>query len=475
LTLSLRTQLLLWLGLAVLALIFVVTFLSQEVIVWNMERAIDDTLQERAHMVAAIVSSDITTDEESYAYVIGELSNQELPFVPLLLRVVSPSGRVIINFGEVTAPIANNLDRQLQSSNVSGGHLDTIKPEGVTPLRVYTISVTDPRTGEILALVQAADSLEQVAQAKRHLWQNGIIVGLGGSSLAIALGLVLIRRGFRPLGTILQTIDEVDYYHLKSRLKEENRPAELEQLARSLTAMLQRLDKTVSERQESLGSVSHDLRTPLSTLQGHLEVLLLQPSMSAEVRDSLEHMLRETRRLIRLVKNMLLNVQLESKPALIARDVSLGELLDEVVGDIWILVEGLQFNVIAPSDVTVYGDRDLLKQMLLNIVDNAIKFTPKGGKIELTLTSDEDWVVLEVSDTGQGISSDDLPYVTHAFYKPRTSRRSTAAGTGLGLSIVRQVAELHSGELEIRSQEGVGTLVRVRLPKKVMIALPERK
>jgi len=474
-TLSLRARLLLWLGLAILVLIFVVTFLTQEVMVWNIERSIDDTLRKRAHMVAAIVSSDITTDEASYAQVISDLTKQELPFVPLLLRVVSPGGRVIMEFGEVAAPIAENLNYQLQSLDVSGGCFDTVKPKGVTPLRVCTISVPDPRTGKVLAFVQDVESLEQVARAKRHLWQNGIITGLGGSLLAIALGLVLFQRGFRPLRTILQTIDEVDYYHLKTSLKEETRPAELEQLAKSLIAMWQRLDTAVSQRQKSLGSVSHDLRTPLTTLQGHLEVLLLQPSVSAEVRDSLEQMLRETRRLVRLVKNLLLNVQLESKPALVTRDVSLRELLDEVVGDMWTLAEGLQFNVVAPHDVTVYGDCDLLKQMLLNIVDNAIKFTPKGGKVELTLTSEEDWAVLEVSDTGRGIPADDLPHVTEEFYRSRTSRRSMVEGAGLGVSIAKRVAELHDGRLEIRSQEKVGTSVRVRLPKKALIVLPERK
>lgn len=473
--LSLSTQLSLWFGLAILVIVFVITFLTEGVTVWNVERSIDDTLQKRAHMVAAIISSDITTDEESYAEVISDLTKQELPFVPLLLRIVSPRGRVIAEFGEVTPTISENLDDQLRLPDVSGGRLDTIMPEGTEPFRAYTIAVSDPQTGEVLAFIQAIESLTQIAEAKRHLWRNGIIVGLGGSLLTIALGLVLLRRGFRPLHTILQTINDIDYYHLKTRLKEETRPSELGRLAKSLMAMWQRLDVAISDRQKFIGSVSHDLRTPLTALQGHLEVLLLQPSLSAEVRDSLEWMLKETHRLVRLVKNLLLNVQLESSPALVTRDVSLRELLDEVVGDMWTQAEELQLNIVARHDLTVYGDRDLLKQMLLNIVDNAIKFTPKGGKVELTLTSEEDWVVLEISDTGQGIPSDELPHVTEAFYKPRTSRRSMVEGAGLGLSIVKQVAELHDGQLEIRSQKKVGTSVRVRLPKKVLIVLPERK
>jgi len=474
-TFSLRTRLALWFVLAVLLVAFGVTFLTEQITVWNMESSIDYALQKRAHMVAAIISSDITTDETSYAQVMNELSKQELPFVPLLLRIVSPSGRVIIEFGKVAPSILENLDYPLQSPDVIGGRFDSIMGGDMSPLRAYTVSVSDPRTRQTLAFVQAVESLDQVEEAKRQVWQNGIIVGLGGSLLAIAIGLFLIWRGFRPLRTILQTINEVDYHHLKTQLKQETRPLELEQLAKSLTAMWQRLDMAISDRENLIGSVSHDLRTPLTTLQGHLEVLLLQRSLTAEVRDSLEQMLKETRRLARLVKNLLLNVQLESEPALVTRNVSLRELLDEVVGDMWTLAEGLQFNVAAPCDVTVYGDRDLLKQMLLNIVDNAIKFTPKGGKVELMLTSEDGWAVLEVSDTGQGIPTVDLPHVTEAFYRSRTSRRSVAEGAGLGLSIVKQIAELHGGQLEIQSQEKVGTSVRVRLPKKILIVLPERK
>ncbi len=474
-TLSLRTQLLLWFGLTVILIVFGITFLTEEVVVWNQQSAIDDALQKRANMIAAIISSDITTDEASYSEVMSELTKQELPFVPLLLRIVSPSGKVIIEFGKVSGTIVDKLNYQLGLPDVSSGRFDSIIPQDTDSLRVYTTSVFDPRTRQTLAFVQAVESLAQVEESRRQLWQNGIVVGLSGSLLAMAIGLFLIRRGFRPFQAILRTINEVDYNHLKTELQKEARPAELEQLAKSLTAMWQRLDLAIADRQKLIGSVSHDIRTPLTALQGQLEVLLLQPSLSAETRDSIERMLKETHRLVRLLKNLLLNVQLESKPPLVTEEVNLRELVDEVVGDMWTLTEGLQFNIVAPRDVDVYGDRDLLKQMLMNIVDNAIKFTSKGGKVELTLTGEGDWAVMEVSDTGRGIPSDDLPHVTEAFYRPAKPRRSAFEGAGLGLSIVKQVAELHGGHLEIRSQEQIGTSVRVRLPKRVLIVLPERK
>ncbi|MBI2853839.1 MAG: hypothetical protein HYX87_02835 [Chloroflexi bacterium] len=462
--LSLRAQLALWIGLMTLVIMSSTTFLAQQVTVWNIEQSIDDALQKRANMVAALISSDITTDEASYVQVMDELAKQEFPFSPLLLRIVNPRGKVIVEYGKVADQLVHKLDDQLRFPEVIDGHLDDITLDGGEPLRVYTLAVSDPRTRQILALVQAVESLGQVNQAKNRLWLNGIIVGAVGGLLAITSGLTIFRRGFRPLKTILQAIDQVDYYHLKARLREEARPAELQQLSKSLTAMWQRLDAAAITKQKVLGSVSHELRTPLTALQGHLEVFLLKPSLSPEVRDGLERMLKETRRLVRMVKDLLLNVQLESNPVFVSEEVNLRGLFDEVFGDMWVLAKGLDFNLTALEDVIVCGDRDLLKQMMLNIVDNAIKFTPQGGRIELRLDRHNGSAVLEVSDTGSGIPREEIPHVTEAFYKSDISRKSAGEGSRLGLSIVKQIVGLHGGQLDIQSRERAGTVVKVRLP-----------
>jgi len=194
----------------------------------------------------------------------------------------------------------------------------------------------------------------------------------------------------------------------------------------------------------------------------------MQPSIDAETKQSLERMAREVRRLVRMTNNLLLNAQLESKPVFLPRDVDLTELLDEVIREVGVLAEGLNLGVSTPEVVVVPGDYDLLKQMVLNVADNAIKFTPKGGSVQVSLSRAEDWAdwaVLRVSDTGQGIPQEYLTHVTEPFYKKAdTPRKSKAGGVGLGLAIVKQVIGLHGGQLEIHSQEGVGTTVTMRLP-----------
>jgi len=465
--LSLRAQLSLGLGLAMLVVVFVVTFVAEEIAVRNIERAIDEALQKRAHAVAAIVSLDITKEEESYARVVSDLADRQLPFLPLLLRVVSPDGEVIRQFARASDWIVESMDQQLGLPIGVDGRFDTIR--GLEPLRIYVMAIPDTGTGQALAYVQAVETLSPVDDAKRLLWLNSVVVGLVGSLLAVAAGLVLMWRGFLPLREIVQAVNKVDYDHLGVRLPEETRPTELRQLAGSLMAMGRRLDTAVSEKKRFIGSVSHDLRTPLTALQGQIEVLLLQPSLSAEAKSSLERMLSETRRLILMAQNLLLNVQLESGPTLVSREVSLKELFDEVIGDVWVLAQGLELNVAAAEDVVVDGDRDLLKEMLLNIVDNAIKFTPKGGQVEFSLTSGDGWAVLGVSDTGRGIPRDQLPHVMEPFY---ASNKSAGEGARLGLAIVKQIAALHGGHVDIQTREGVGTTVRVRLPLRGSRARP---
>jgi|WetSurMetagenome_2_1015567.scaffolds.fasta_scaffold30206_1 two-component system, OmpR family, sensor kinase len=462
---SLRSQLSLWVGLTILVIVFSAILVTQQITVWSLENSLDENLQKRGYMVASIISSDITADEADYASIISDLASQEFSFVSSQLRVISPIGSPIVEFGKMTDAVIQDLNMQLQSPEVDKGFFYTIQPEGVAPLRSYTLLVTHPRTRSNLAYVQIIDSLDQLEGARQNLWRNGILIGLVGSALAIIIGQILIRRGFKPLYSIVAAIDEADYNHLKSSMKEGG-PEELEQLAKSLSAMWMRLDMAVSEKQKAIGNLSHDLRTPLTALQGQLEILLSQPGLSVENRNSLERMLNETQRLARMVKNMLLNVQLESKPYFVAEEVNLKDIVDIVVREMWVLAEGLKFEIVASADLIISGGRDLLIQMLMNIVDNAIKFTPKGGKIELKLISEDGWALLQVIDTGRGIPADHLPHVMEAYYKVSLSRKSEGEGARLGLAIVKQIVDLHQGNIGVQSRLGSGTIVTVRLPLK---------
>jgi len=266
------------------------------------------------------------------------------------------------------------------------------------------------------------------------------------------------------LDKILNRVQEIGGKDLSAGIPEERRAPELQQLAYALNSMLRRLDSAFRTREVFIAGVSHDLRTPLSVLQGQVDVMLMQPSLDEETKQSLKGMSKEIRRLSRMTNNLLLNAQLESTPVYTPGEVDLAELLDEVAREAQVLAEGLHLKVSIPEIIVIVGDYDLLKQMVLNVVDNAIKFTPKGGSVEFTLSQEEEYAVLRVSDTGRGMSPEQLAHIEKLFREADASREFGRRLAGLGLTIVKQIIDLHGGQVEIHSQEGIGTTVTMRLP-----------
>lgn len=459
---SLRTRILLWYAAAMAVVIFGLAFVAQNIMVANLRADLDENLQLRGDMVINAIRSS-SAPVAGYGEVIKQLAEQQLPSVPLFIRISDPQGNTLAKFGDIPAPIIPVLNGQLHLAGVAGGRFDSVEVENIQALRVYTVGITDPATPEPPALVQTGESLAPVAAAEDRLWRYALMEGAIGSSLALAVGLVILRRGFRPLDSILKRVQGIKDTDLTAGLPAEPRPRELQHLADSLNSMWRRLDTALRAKETFVASVSHDLRTPLTAIQGQIDVLLRKTSADPEMKESLERTNREVRRLVKMTNNLLLNAQLDSRPALDARDVNLRELLEEVVREVNVLAGGLDVSLAAREDVVVSGDYDLLKQMLLNVVDNAIKFTPPPGRVGLALRGEAGWAVIEVRDSGQGIPPEHLPHVTEPFYKVR-SPSGPSRGAGLGLAIVKQVIELHRGRLEIQSRAGAGTTVTMRLP-----------
>jgi signal transduction histidine kinase len=460
----------LWYAIAIIILMLCVVLVAQQVMVTSLRRALDERLHYDTQIVAAaIINSPPETSDEAKS-LIKSLTEQQFYYLPALLRICDPKHNVLATFGEVPEIMVPMLDRQLLLPELEEGRFENVTIRDEEALRIYTVPVRDPSNEKTIALVQTGDSLASVGTAQRQLWQYALAVGIVGSLAAILVGLFIVQRGFRPLEAIMRQVQDIRSGNLKVEFPDEPRPPELQQLANTLNDVMQRLDKAFKTREVFIASVSHDLKTPLTVLKGQIDVLLMQPSADEETRQSLERMAREVRILVRMSNNLLLNAQLESKPALVPREVDLRALLDEVLGETRVLADGVELQVSAPEGVIVPGDYDLLKQMVLNVVDNAIKFTPKGSAIRLTLGEAEEYAIIEVADTGRGIPQEHLGRITEPFYKVDASRRFGAGGVGLGLAIVRQVIDLHSGQLDITSEEKVGTTVTMRLP----LALPSR-
>ena len=270
---------------------------------------------------------------------------------------------------------------------------------------------------------------------------------------------------------------EVDLHTPKPRVLEVNAmPLTLSQNYRGMVLVLHditELRRLERVRAEFVANVSHELRTPLTAIKGYLETLLGESPIEPETHKRfLEVAHVHAERLGRLIDDLLSLSNIETgKVVLNLGNVNLREIVQEVVAmfEKDATKKGVTF-VDRVLDISVYADRDRLSQILVNLVDNAVKFTPEGGEVVFGIAPrDDGQIALRVQDTGQGIPAQDIPRITERFYRVDKARSRELGGTGLGLAIVKHLVQLHSGTLAIKSEVGKGTTVQITLPKAVVV------
>ena len=238
----------------------------------------------------------------------------------------------------------------------------------------------------------------------------------------------------------------------------------------TINALLGRLDAAFQEQKRFIADASHELRTPLAVLRGETEVALEQERGAAEYKESLALIKDEAERLSRIVENLfLLARQPVDAPSMIRETVRLDELVADCARAAQVLAtqKGLRLNIDGSlRALTINGDDEMLKRMLLNLLDNAVKYTPPGGEISIVLGSKNGDAHIVVTDTGIGIPAEDQPRIFDRFYRVDKARSRAQGGAGLGLSIARWIVEGHGGTLSVESAPGRGSAFTVELPVK---------
>jgi two-component system, OmpR family, sensor kinase len=286
--------------------------------------------------------------------------------------------------------------------------------------------------------------------------------------VAAALGgLILVRNSLRPLRAITEQAERISSANLSQRLPVARTGDEVERLALSLNRMIERLEESIQHISRFSADVSHELRTPLTILRGELETMAQQRSRDAESLEMIGNSLEEIDRLTRIVDQLLIISRLDAGQAGMEREfVNLGELATSTAEQMRLLADEKKIVVHFSVEPRVYvsGDRLRLKQVLVNLLDNAIKYTGEMGSIELIVRAESGRALLGVSDSGIGIAGRELPYVFDRFYRTDKARARATGGAGLGLSIVKAIAAAHEGRVWITSTEGEGTTLWVELP-----------
>ncbi|MBI3861492.1 MAG: HAMP domain-containing protein [Planctomycetia bacterium] len=283
--------------------------------------------------------------------------------------------------------------------------------------------------------------------------------------LAVLGGLLLTRQAIQPVADAIAAARRLNPSDLSARLPRTGAGDEIDLLAATVNNLLDRLARYHEQTVQFTADASHELRGPLSSMQAAIEVTLQRPRSATEYHDLLSSLGEQCQQLADLVNNLLLLAKADAGQVELQRaPVDLAALAEEVVETYRPLAEekGVSLDWEDEASIVCPGDRMRLLQLAMNLVDNAIKFTPAGGSVHVRLATQGTSACLTVEDTGIGITADRLPRIFERFYQGDESR--STSGTGLGLSICRWVATAHGGTIETKSQPGCGTKFTVTLP-----------
>lgn len=317
-------------------------------------------------------------------------------------------------------------------------------------------------------LMQVGVSLEPVQRAMDHFTSLALWLVPFGVLVAAVAGWFMTGRTLAPIKRITQAAHDVEMSQLHRRLPVVGTGDEVDQLALTFNEAFSRLERAVGEMKQFTASIAHELRTPLAALRGEAEFALLHSETLEDCKTTLASQIEEFDKLNRLIRQLLTLAQAESGEIQMARDaVDVTRMLGEVVDTFSLVASGkdVSLELDCSPDLTLTGDRSWIERLMINLIDNAIKYTPAGGRVNVYGRRDGDKIVIEVLDNGIGMSSEAIPHIFERFYRADPSRSKDLEGVGLGLSLVKWIVGQHRGTISVESEPGQGTRFRVLLPE----------
>ncbi len=347
------------------------------------------------------------------------------------------------------------------------GTVDLGPPIGTVRYLAVRVQDAGPEVGAVLV----ATSLGQVAFGPRALLRSMLLIAPVILAGAAVVGYWLAGTSLKPVEGIMDEVEAIsDGRSLHRRLAVPISGDEMARLALTVNGMLARLEQSFASLHRFTADASHELKTPLMVLRAGVERALVHPGVPAEILQSLDETLAQINQMSEMVENLLTLARAdEGRAPLAVEEGDLRDLIGDVAETAGMLGEsgGITVRSEMPErPVTMAVDRHRIREMLLNLVTNAIKYTPPGGTVSLSLAQADGEVVFTVADTGIGIAPGDLPHIFERFWRADLARSRTGErpGTGLGLAITKWIAEAHGGSITVQSRPGRGSGFTVRLP-----------
>ncbi len=457
---SIRLRLTAWYILLLAVILTAFSLILYTALSAQLFRNVDDRLRAEAEAVAGrMLQSEIETEDNS-----GSRA-PPLPASDFSMRLLDPRGREVEASGGLQgAPI----DVETLNAARQGGKLHDLTLTNGEPARAYVVPVLKEGK-ELQGFLEVAESLSAVQTAVRALALILLIAVPATLAFASFGGLFIADRALRPIDAITREAQYIGEHHLDRRLHLNLPDDEVGRLARTFDAMLARLDAAFQRQRQFAADASHELRTPLTVMKGNIGVTLNRLRTADDYRATLEQLENEVDRLTLLTEDLLLLARADAgRPLIQTRDMDAAGLAREVVSDLCPLAEAkaLDLNLVAPGALSMRGDPDHLRRMLSNLIDNAIKYTERGGvtvRVERT-PGKAPSACFTVADTGPGIAPEHLPHLFERFYRVDESRSREQGGAGLGLAIAHSIVTAHGGVIDVNSQPGRGTTFVVSLP-----------
>ena len=378
------------------------------------------------------------------------------------ILVFSPRGDLVAGSNKISSETRTRIQSFIHAggtglSTIPGGEENDGVRIIATPINVvgtrYTVVVARD-------LSEQSDRLESAAQAVFFGIPLALIVAAAG-------GYLLARKSFAPVTMMSLKARQIGAETLDERIEIGNERDELGFLAATLNGLLERLQRAFESQRRFMADASHELRTPIAIIQGEADVALARDRAAADYRESIEVMQRAARKLTRIVQNLFLLARGDAGryPISMSR-FYLGEVVADCIRGMRSLAQarGVELSCSAPEDIVIVADEELIHRLVLNLVENAVKFTHRDGKVHVDVRGGDGSCTIRVADTGPGIAPADQSRVFERFFRGDRARPEDAGGAGLGLPIARWIAEVHGGELRLEHSDAHGTAFVAVLP-----------
>jgi two-component system, OmpR family, sensor kinase len=418
---------------------------------WMISERIDSRLRD-FYLIAALSVS--TTDNADYNLVSSSLASLGDSATPSIwVQLTDGNGNVLSKsskLGEQELPVVSGQTGiPVTASSTSG-----------TRLRVMPLNL---QAGDQTYQFEFAQSLASIDPIMTRMGLTLLLTIVGFLTFVVAAAAILIGRALSPVKKVTATAQSIaSSSDLSRRVNYHGPKDEIGQLAATFDSMIEQLDGLLRSQRSFVADASHELRGPLTVIRGNLD--LLRRNLSEEDRqESLRALEAEGARMARVVNDLLVLAEVEAGPLQQQQLVSLKDMILDAQDRALLLAGDRQIVIGRQDDLWVKGDGHKLEQLIGNLVGNAIKYTPDGGTITLSLFQEGDWARLDVTDTGIGIPPEHLPHIFDRFYRVDKARSRAGGGTGLGLAIVKGIVLQHGGRVEVTSEPGKGSTFTVWL------------